>query len=47
MEIIRFLPNIFDLVGQEAIMLSKMLPNTLLVNFIAMYLQTFMETHKP
>jgi hypothetical protein len=45
MEITRFLPNIFDLVGHQAIMFSQMLPNTLLVNFIIMYLQTFMEKH--
>jgi hypothetical protein len=47
MEIIKFLPNIFDLVGHQAITLSQMLENTLLVNFIVMYLQTFVETHKP
>jgi hypothetical protein len=47
MEITRFLPNISDLVGHQAIMLSQMLPNTLLINFIIMYLQTFLQTHKP
>jgi DNA-binding SARP family transcriptional activator len=47
MEITRFLPNISNLVGHQAITLSQMLQNTFLVNFIVMYLQTFVETHKP
>jgi hypothetical protein len=47
MGITRFLPNISNLIGHQAITLSQMLPNTLLVNFIAMYLQTFVKTHKP
>jgi hypothetical protein len=44
MEITIFLPNISDLIGHQAIPLSQMLPNTLLVNFIVMYLQTFVKT---
>jgi hypothetical protein len=47
MEITKFLTNIFDLVGHQTITLSQMLPNTLLVNLQIMYLQTFVETHKP
>jgi hypothetical protein len=47
MEIIRFLKNILDLVGHQTITLSQMLPNTLLVNFIVIYLQIIVETHKP
>jgi len=47
MEIIEFLPNISDLVRHKIKMFSQMLVNTLLVNFIIMYLQTFVETHKP
>jgi hypothetical protein len=47
MEITKFLPNIFDLVGHQVITLSQMLVNTLLVNFIVMYLQIFVEIHKP
>jgi len=43
MEITRFLPNISDLVGHQAITLSQMLPNTLLTNFIIMYLQTTLK----
>jgi hypothetical protein len=46
MDITKFLPNISDLVHQ-AITFSPMLANSLLVNFIVMYLQTFVETHKP
>jgi hypothetical protein len=47
MKITKFLPKIYDLIGHQAITLSQMLANTLLVNFIIIYLQTFMETHKP
>jgi hypothetical protein len=47
MEIIRFLPNTSNLAGHQAIMFSQMLPNALLVNFIIMYLQTFLEHTSP